>query len=357
MKKIFCVFVGFIILNIFMPVQATQNSRPAAPYTKQAYDKLFKVAEANQNALPAIRKNTPSSETLELYIKYYTKLWEMAGYDFKKSMNKYVYDMKANSVEIMTPPVYKYASPEMLAYLKISELCQKKQDELILKKYFSQEAVNSFSADIAKKEAQAEKPKYWFPQGIVPCMLTDMQMSSYEIVTENTLKSNFNTNSPFLQQKIKEAKMQGRPLISKDLSDAKQDYQTLERISLSLNDGLSQSTCGECYGSLDARQEAELNRILNEYGTSVLDDDLKRKLERYRQRQTYLGRADINSTNTNSQSKLTNTGIVSYPDRTDVMRFYNGNGYYSPTADTVKKVIVPSAINKAMDYAFGLIHY
>ena len=351
MKKIICIFVGFIILNVCVPAQAEQTSKPAAPYTKQAYDKLFEVTNASKDTLPTIGKNTTSSESLELYIKYYIKLWGMAGYDFKKSMNKYVNDMNFNSLEIMTQPIYEYAAPEMLTYLKISELCKYKQDELVLKKYFSQETVNSFSADIAKKEAQSEQPQYWFPQGVVPCMLTDIQMRSYEVITENTLKSNFNMNSPFIQQKIKEAKEQERPLIARDLDDGKRDYQTLEKISYALNDGLSQATVGEYYGSLDEKQEAELNRILSEYGNSVLDDDLKRKLERYRQRQAYLGRKDINITNTHSQS--TNATQTNIPDRTDIMRFYNGNNYYTQNSNTNTF----GSIDKIINSLFGLIHY
>lgn len=321
----------------------SQDSRPAMPYTKQASDKLTNIIMANKNSLPTIRQNSSSNENLDLYIKYYAKLWAMAGYDFKKSMNKYVHDMSTDPIGMNSNPTYEYSLPITLAYVKLSDTCTGSQDILVLKKYFSQETINSFS----NKTADPEKTQYWFPQGVAPYMLTDMQRQSYVVISEESLKRNYNIDSPFIQQKIKEAKSQGRPLIQMDIDATNKDYQILKRISNSLTDGLSQETGGECYGSLDQNQEAQLRRILNEYGDSVLDDKLKQKLQIYRQRQAHLGTQNINKTS--NQYQFTN--MPSPQGRNEVERFYNGFDYTPviPSASTIKSNILQKGVN----YLFG----
>jgi len=191
-----------------------------------------------------------------------------------------------------------------------------------------------------------ENTKYWFPKGVVPYMLDDLQMENYEIRNEEYLKTYHNMDSPFLQQKIKEAKAQKRPLIQKDLNDANKDYQLLKNIAGSLNDGLGPT--GETYGSLDQNQEVQLRRILNEYGDSVLDDKFKSKLKRYRQRQAYLRTNNINQTG--NQYQFTN--MPNPQGRSDIERFYNGFDYTPviPSASTIKSNILQKGVNYLLGY-------
>lgn len=236
LKKL-CIFICLIIFGTCNTVYATsvQSSRPAAPYTKQASDKLTKLI--NEYGVPTmpIKKHITSSEFLEINIKNMINIWSMAGYDFRKSMNKYVHDMNINSIVLGLPPLYEYTMPEIFGYTTISNYYQGNQDELILKKYFSQETVNFFNKNLTQNK--------------------------YKIIDHSKDKSLYDKELELMQ------------------------YQTQNQIQ-------------------------------------------------------------TNSNQTNDA-----------PDRSDVMWFYNGNGYYSPTLDTVKKVVVPSAINKFMNYAFGLINY
>lgn len=197
-------------------------------------------------------------------------------------------------------------------------------------------------------QAQSE---YWFPKGVESCMLTDSQMGQYRIVDMDKYRKStnytFSNSITFVEHKVKEAKAKGRPVIQKDLFDANNDYKILRNISISLNDGLSQSTGNETYGTLTQAQEVQLNRIINEYGTSVIDDKLKRKLERYKQRQAHMGTSNINGTS--NQYQFANMPNPS--DRSDIDRFYNGFEYTPviPSASTVKNNI----IQKGVDYLLG----
>lgn len=74
-------------------------------------------------------------------------------------MNQYVYDMKVSPIKMNTPPFYEYTIPIMLTYIKISDVYKGGRDELILKKYFSQETVNSFNERLPVNKAQIEKQK------------------------------------------------------------------------------------------------------------------------------------------------------------------------------------------------------
>lgn len=364
--KLFCILMCFIILGTSNVVDAasTQSSRPAAPYTKEASEKLTKLI--NEYGLPEtpVKQKITSSDMLETYIKSYIKIWGMAGYDFRKSIDKYVHDMNVNPTALGLPPLYEYTIPQVLGYTAISTFYQGNEDELVLKKYFSQETINNFNKNISKKSSNnsntlnSQTSKYWFPQGVNPNMLTDTQIRSYEIVDIDTYRRSanyaFSNSSAFVGAKVNKAKEQGRPLIAKDLENANQDYVILKKINFSLNDSISQSAQGEQYGTLNESQEYELNRIINEYGTSVLDDGLKMKLERYRQRQSYM--RNNKPTVGYDQSQSNTTEQTKAYDRYDVHRFYDGFEY-QPTTSSIKKNIVPKVIDTLTNSVYGLINY
>jgi len=343
------------VTNNFNPVNAssTQTSKPAAPYTKQAAENLTDLL--NEQGLPPapVKQKITSSDMLETYINYYIKIWGMAGYDFRKSMDKYVHDMNVNPNALAMPPIYDYTAPEILGYTTIQNFYQGNQDELILKKYFSQETINSF--DKSLKKAQSGTSKYWFPQGMNTNKLTAEQKASYKILSENEYKYN---HAKFVQQKVKEARMQGRPVIQKDLGDVARDQNILKSINLTLHSNFGVDINSMQYGTLNQSQITELNRIVNEYGIDALSDVgiQQRIIAKYLYTQSYNNTQNKASDTYQTQPTTTNQ-INDAPDRADIMRFYNGNGYYSPTSDTIKKVVVPGAINKFMDYASGLINY
>lgn len=200
--------------------------------------------------------------------------------------------------------------------------------------------------------AKAASPQYWFPQGIAPCMLTESQMSKYEIVDIGQYRKSTNyfygRDNDFVDIKAEKIKAQGRPLIVKDLEDAQKDYRIIQDIKASLTDHYSMTAEGEEYGCLSQNQEAQLRRILNEYGDSVLDDKLKAKLKTYRQRQAYMGKQNINATS--NQYQFTNMSTPK--DRSDVERFYNGFDYTPviPSASTIKNNVIQQGINTFSNY-------
>ncbi len=308
-----------------------QNSKPAAPYTKQALEKLADLLD--EYGLPAtpVKENITSRDMLETYINHYIKIWGIAGYDFRKSIDKYVHDMNINPVALGLPPLYEYSMPEALGYATIVKYYKKNEDELVLKKYFSQETVNHFNKNIQSQTSNRSQynSKYWFPQGINPSMLTDSQLHSFEVVDIDKYRKSanyaFSNSYAFVEAKVKKAKEQGRPVINKDLEDANKDYGILKRISYSLCDGYTQSAGGQSYGSLSRSQENELNRILNEYGTCVLDDKTKSRLEKYRLRQGYW--QNNNASSTYAQSQSTYNQQPAPLDRNGFHKIYDGIDY------------------------------
>lgn len=351
LKKL-CLFICLIILGTCNIVYATnvQNSKPAAPYTKQAAEKITDLLEEYGLPPTPVKKNITSGDMLETYINYYIKIWGMAGYDFRKSIDKYIHDRNINPDALAMPPIYEYTSPEILGYATIQTFYQGNQDKLILKKYFSQETVNSFDKDLEK--AQSGTSKYWFPQNVDASKLSIEQKSPYKILNENDYKYNYDK---LVQQKVKEARMQGRPVIQKDLDCAERDYNILKNMRSALGSNLDVNSNHQ--GNLSQVQIAELNRIVNEYGIDILSVVGLRQssIEKYLYTQTFSGQNNTNFIYEQTQS--TTSSINDSPDRTDVMRFYNGNGYYPTNLNTVKNVVVPSAINKVLNYAFGLINY
>lgn len=199
-----------------------------------------------------------------------------------------------------------------------------------------------------------DNTKYWFPQGVVPCMLTESQREQYAVVNINEYRKStnyvFGHDNDLIEIKAKKAKTLGRPLIVNDLKAAQKDYRILQDIKASLTDCYSMTSEGEDYGSLNQNQEAQLNRILNEYGDSVLDDKLKLKLKIYRQRQAYMGTQNINKNS--NQYQFTN--MPTPKDRSDVERFYNGFEYTPviPSANTIKNNAIQQGIGAFSNYLF-----
>lgn len=189
--------------------------------------------------------------------------------------------------------------------------------------------------------------KYWFPKGVVPCMLTESQREEFAVVDMNQYRKStsyvFGRDNDFVEIKAKKVKAQGRPLIVKDLEDAQKNYRAVQDIKAALTDHYSMTSEGEEYGSLNQNQEAQLSRIINEYGDSVLDDKLKAKLKVYRQRQAYMGTQNINKTSNQYQF-----GNMPNPKtRTDIDRFYNRFDYTPviPNASTLKNNLMQKGVN------------
>jgi len=97
--------------------------------------------------------------------------------------------------------------------------------------------------------------------------LTAEQKASYKILSENEYKYN---HAKFVQQKVKEARMQGRPVIQKDLGDVARDQNILKSINLTLHSNFGVDINSMQYGTLNQSQITELNRIVNEYGIDAL---------------------------------------------------------------------------------------
>ena len=371
MKKIICIFIGFIILNVCVPVQAAQTSKPAAPYTKQASEKIADLLGKYGLPPTPVKQHITSSDMLETYIQYYAEIWGLAGYDFVKSVNKYIHDINVNPDALSTPTMYGYTTPEALGYTTIQNFYQGNEDKLVLKKYFSQETINSFDKNLPLK------PKYWFSQEVDPSKLSTEQKAPYKILSENQYKYNYD---PLVKQKVKEAAMQGRPVIQKDLDDVERDYEILKNIRATLNStvgvdinaeemrnihelglrkGTSYSNVGvnmnsSQHQSLSQSQITELNRIVNEYGIDIINESRlldQKDIVKYLYARPYNGQSNFNGTY--QQTQTTTTTQTNVPDRTDIMRFYNGNNYYTQNSNTNSSGFIDKIINSL----FGLIHY
>ena len=370
MKKTICIFIGFIILNVCVPVQAEQTSRSAAPYTKLVSEKISYLLKKYGLPSPPVKQNITSSDMLETYIQYYTKIWGMAGYDFKKSMNKYIHDMNVNPNALAIPPIYDYTAPAILGYTTIQTFYQGNEDKLVLKKYFSQETINSFNKNLPPE------PKYWFPQVIDPSKLSIEQKVPYKILSKNQYNYNYD---PLVKQKVQEAIMQGRPVIQKDMDEAKEDQDILKNIrytlcktdygvdinaeemrnihKLGLQKGTSYSNVGVDinslqHGTLSQFQITDLNRIVNEYVINILNEvGLQEKdIAKYLYTRSYNEKqSNINGVYEQTQTTTTNQ-MNNIPDRTDIMRFYNGNDYYKKTSTTNNSDFLNKIINSFLHY-------
>lgn len=138
-----------------------------------------------------------------------------------------------------------------------------------------------------------DKSRFWIPKNLNPLMMTNNQLEPYRIVTAQMAKK-YNMNSIFIQQKIKQAFEENRPLIDKDLKDASKDSNILKNIEDALDDSGDGYTVYNQLGStptlpeLTQKQEKDLETLINQYGEEILSDDFKRKLKLYRQRQEYI---------------------------------------------------------------------
>jgi len=156
-KQFFIIILLLGLFNCFLAktqAATTQSSKPAAPYTKQASDRIMKYVKYYGQPTPPIKAKITSSDVLDTYIKYFIKVYGVAGYNFNKSMGKYVHDININAQAFSVPPFYEYAIPETMSYLALSDIYHGNNDEIILKKYFSQEVVNSFNRKLAKRKAK-----------------------------------------------------------------------------------------------------------------------------------------------------------------------------------------------------------
>ncbi|MDD3014005.1 MAG: hypothetical protein PHC34_09915 [Candidatus Gastranaerophilales bacterium] len=187
-----------------------------------------------------------------------------------------------------------------------------------------------------------------------------------------------------VKQKVQEAIMQGRPVIQKDLDDVDRDYEILKNIRATLNGnsivgvdinaeemrnihelglrkGTSYSNVGvdmnsNQRGSLSQSQITELNRIVNEYGIDIINESRlldQKDIVKYLYTSPYNGQSNFNGTY--QQTQTTTTTQTNVPDRTDIMRFYNGNNYYTPTSNN--NTDNSDFLNKIINSLFQSIHY
>ena len=138
------------------------------------------------------------------------------------------------------------------------------------------------------------KDSFWIPADVVPLMMTNEQLEKYRIINEN-YHPTYNMKSPFIQQKIKNARAMGRPLIKQDITEAQKDYKIVQSLEDSLRDSgatgysvYNQQGATSKLPSLSQEQEKQLKIILDEYGDTIFSDNFKKSLKLYRQRQEYI---------------------------------------------------------------------
>lgn len=169
-KKLIIFTLTLLITCVFSPAQASTNSKPAAPYTKYASEKIAKNLNAYEQPIASVA-HASSSVRLEAYIKYFNKVYGAAGYDFKKTTEKYIRDLKSNPHSFEMPPLCDYASLEIMTTWVISSLYVNRNDEKVLRRFFSQEAVNYFNKEYQEKVAKnqgSQNYKRYIPQIKMP---------------------------------------------------------------------------------------------------------------------------------------------------------------------------------------------
>lgn len=189
-NKIRALILAFLIIYTFLPVQAAITSKPAATYTKSASEKIAKSLNAYEQPIASVA-NASSSVRLEAYIKYFNKVYGVAGYDFRKTTEKFIRDSKANPHAFEMPPLCDYASPEFMTTWTISMLYADKNDEKVLRKYFSQEAVNYFNKEYQKKVANNQASQNY--KRYIPRIKMPAEYGEYII---NGVPISFSTSFP-----------------------------------------------------------------------------------------------------------------------------------------------------------------
>lgn len=137
-----------------------------------------------------------------------------------------------------------------------------------------------------------DKSNFWIPADVNPVMMTNEQLEDYRIYKDITA---CNKNS-FCKYYIKKAQQENRPLIRLDVMEAYYDEKSVYGM-YSLDESLREGGRGDDgfthkFGSLSQRQEAQLKQLQDKYGDDIFDEEFKRKLNLFRQRQEYIKQSE-----------------------------------------------------------------
>ena len=148
MKKFLIYVLFFMFFSANAVLAVTYSSRPAIPFTETGISVLFYKQQFVEP--PTISKNITNVQYIETMIKYFNKWFEVAGYDFPKSLDKAIHEYRKD-------PMGSGYNGNLKTVIALSdELCQQytQEEENILKKYFSQETVKFL---ITKEENTIEE--------------------------------------------------------------------------------------------------------------------------------------------------------------------------------------------------------
>ena len=126
----------------------TQEVLPPAPYSPAAVEKIENAM--NEIGLPEfpLKEELTSSDMLETLIQYFIKVYSFAGYDFKKSMDKFINEISINEEVVMHYIETGCAEHIYMAYDMMYNACKEdRKSKYIFEKYFSKKTSDYFSKE------------------------------------------------------------------------------------------------------------------------------------------------------------------------------------------------------------------
>jgi len=158
MKKL--IIAAFLVLISLQPAYAN----PAAPYTKQAEDKLTNALSEKGGLVPPIKKNPTNQDSLCTILTYFDDLYASVGYDMRKSVDKYVHDSNTNPDVFQVPPLFDYAYCTISLVENLSKMIRTDEDLSYMSQFFSPETIHYFQR-IEKKNNKASTKEIKLKQG------------------------------------------------------------------------------------------------------------------------------------------------------------------------------------------------
>ena len=124
----------------------TEEVLPPAPYSPAAVEKIENAM--NEIGLPEfpLKEEITSSDILETIIQYFIKVYSFAGYDFKKSMDKFINEISTNEEVVMHYYIETGCAEHIyMAYDMMYNACKEdRKSKYIFEKYFSKKTSDYF---------------------------------------------------------------------------------------------------------------------------------------------------------------------------------------------------------------------
>lgn len=260
MKNIFKVFLLCLVIVLFNTNVFSSELSNYVKHFDEIYERKLLEGAEKQFVVMCLYNDSFKSNLIKKYPKAYTSQTECIKLinDYLSRNNSYRQYINSSDVQI-------YCSPDNL--YQILEIGYHDIDD---------------------------KSAFWIPNGVNPLMMTNGELEAYRIIDVKT-NTKYNFNDPFVKKKIMFVNMQKRPLIKKDMYELEDDFKSREDLTdvlknagLARRENYSTRQYETVFVPLSNTQEQELNRLINIYGIDSFDEDFRRNLNLYREREQYM---------------------------------------------------------------------